>query len=63
MVIYLCLLVLAAGWLLIYLVLRGFFSRESLGNLKLYPLAFVLRSKKAIEFFDKVVDKSPLLWT
>jgi len=63
MVIYLCLLVLAAGWLLIYLILRGVFSRESLGNLKLYPLAFVLRSRRAIEFFDKVVDKSPLLWT
>ena len=60
--IYLCLLVLAAGWLLVYLILRGVFSRESLGNLKLYPLAFVLRSRGAVDLFDRVVDKSPLLW-
>ncbi|OYT68055.1 MAG: hypothetical protein B6U65_00825 [Candidatus Wolframiiraptor sp. EX4484-121] len=62
MSIYLCLLVLAVGWLLAYLILRGVFSRESLGNLKLYPLAFVLRSRGAVDLFDKVVDKSPLLW-
>jgi len=55
-------LVLAVGWLLAYLILRGVFSRESLGNLKLYPLAFVLRSRGAVDLFDKVVDKSPLLW-
>ncbi|RLG09525.1 MAG: hypothetical protein DRN68_01360 [Thaumarchaeota archaeon] len=59
---YLYLLMLAAGWLSIYLILRGFFSRESFGNLKLYPLAFVLRSKRVIEFFDKVVNKFPLFW-
>ena len=62
MAIYLYLLVLAAGWLLVYLILREVFSREDLGNLKLYPLAFVLRSRKAIDLFDKVVDKFPLLW-
>ena len=62
MVIYLYLLAFAAVWLIIYLVLRVVFSRESFGNLKLYPLAFVLRSRKAIDFFDRVVDKSPLLW-
>jgi len=62
MVIYLYLLAFAAVWLIIYLVLRVVLSRESLGNLKLYPLAFVLRSRKAIDFFDRVVDKSPLLW-
>ena len=58
MAIYLYLLVLAAGWLLVYLILREVFSREDLGNLKLYPLAFVLRSRKAIDLFDKVVDLS-----
>jgi len=62
MVIYLYLLAFAAVWLIVYLVLRVVLSRESLGNLKLYPLAFVLRSRKAIDFFDRVVDKSPLLW-
>ena len=62
MVIYLYLLAFAAVWLIIYLVLRVVLSRESLGNLKLYPLAFVLRSRKAIDFFDRVVNKSPLLW-
>ncbi|HDJ66942.1 MAG TPA: hypothetical protein ENF33_04465, partial [Nitrososphaeria archaeon] len=59
---YLYLLMLAAGWLSIYLILRGFFSRESFGNLKLYPLAFVLRSKRVIGFFDRVVNKFPLFW-
>ena len=62
MLIYLYLLALAAGWLLVYLILRVVFSRENLGNLKLYPLAFVLRSRKAIDFFDRVVDKFPLFW-
>jgi len=62
MLIYLYLLALAAGWLLVYLILRVIFSREDLGNLKLYPLAFVLRSRKAIDFFDRVVDKFPLFW-
>ena len=62
MVIYLYLLVLAAGWLLVYLILRKVFSREDFGNLKLYPLAFVLRSRKAIDFFDRVVGKFPLFW-
>ena len=59
---YLYLLMLAASWLSIYLILRGFFSRESFGNLKLYPLAFVLRSKRVIGFFDRVVNKFPLFW-
>ncbi|RLG04878.1 MAG: hypothetical protein DRN68_09340 [Thaumarchaeota archaeon] len=60
--IYICLLALAAGWLLIYLILKTVFLRESLGSFKLYPLAFILRSRKVIEFFDEIVDRSPLFW-
>ena len=62
MEIYLYLLALAVGWLSIYLILKRFFSRENFGSLKLYPLAFVLRSRKTVELFDKIVNRFPLLW-
>lgn len=62
--IYLYLGAFAAAWATAYLVIRTLYKErlERLKSLKLYPLAFVLKSEKLVKIFDRVTASSPLFW-
>ncbi|OYT45611.1 hypothetical protein B6U84_01990 [Candidatus Bathyarchaeota archaeon ex4484_40] len=62
--IYLYLGVFAAAWAAAYLVIRTLYKErlEKLKSLKLYPLAFVLKSEKLVKILDRVAASSPLFW-
>lgn len=62
--IYLYLGTFAAAWAAAYLVIRMLYREklEKLKSLKLYPLAFVLKSEKLVKIFDRITSSSPLFW-
>lgn len=54
------LVILAAIWLIGYLVFRLFVKKEPAG-VKIYPLGFIVRSDKTLKIFDRIAYAAPTL--
>ena len=52
------LIILAAAWILAYVVVR-FLVRRDVPGLKLYPLGFMLKSERTLRIFDRIASSIP----
>ncbi|MCD6421184.1 MAG: site-2 protease family protein [Thaumarchaeota archaeon] len=52
------LVILAAAWILAYVIVR-FLVRRDVPGLKLYPLGFMLKSERTLRIFDRIASSIP----